>query len=109
MYGVVLLFGGWNERFMLLAAILNFLLFFGKEVWQYSFSAHLHMRAQASRFARSNVTEKSFHHCCRFCGITDKSHPKMDFRYCSKCAGDCCYCMDHLRNHEHVIAKESKL
>jgi hypothetical protein len=26
----------------------------------------------------------------------------MDFRYCSKCSGYHCYCMDHINNHPHV-------
>ena len=41
-------------------------------------------------------------HRCRVCGKTDLTHPQMDFRYCSKCAGDECYCPEHIANHEHV-------
>jgi hypothetical protein len=40
------------------------------------------------------------------CGKTDLSNPKMDFRYCSKCAGNQCYCADHIFNHEHVVVDE---
>jgi Pyruvate/2-oxoacid:ferredoxin oxidoreductase delta subunit len=42
-------------------------------------------------------------HRCYVCGKTDVSHPQLDFRYCSKCAGDQCYCPEHIRNHEHVL------
>jgi hypothetical protein len=41
-------------------------------------------------------------HKCTVCGITEKDNPDMDFRYCSKCAGDYEYCMDHLKNHDHM-------
>ena len=43
-------------------------------------------------------------HQCRICGLTDKMDPQMSFRYCSKCAGGCCYCSEHLQDHEHVTA-----
>jgi len=43
-------------------------------------------------------------HVCHVCGKTDLSHPDLDFRYCSKCAGDQCYCPEHLQNHTHVVA-----
>jgi hypothetical protein len=41
------------------------------------------------------------------CGKTSESHPDLDFRYCSKCAGDQCYCPEHIRNHEHVLTDEA--
>jgi ribosomal protein L37AE/L43A len=40
-------------------------------------------------------------HICTVCGITDKSHREMDFRYCTKCDPPVAYCMDHLTTHEH--------
>ena len=30
----------------------------------------------------------------------------MQFRYCSKCDGDSCYCPAQLREHEHVVRKD---
>ena len=36
------------------------------------------------------------------CGRTDADYPDLEFRYCSKCAGYRCYCMDHINNHVHV-------
>jgi len=47
-------------------------------------------------------------HRCRICGKTDKSNPELDFRYCTKCAGEECYCPEHIRNHEHVLAGDEK-
>jgi hypothetical protein len=45
-------------------------------------------------------------HVCHVCGKTDRTHPQLDFRYCSKCAGDQCYCPDHIQNHAHVVAAD---
>jgi hypothetical protein len=57
------------------------------------------MARQAQQFSRRD--DEPFHRCTA-CGITDKSHPKMDFRYCPECDGQYGYCQDHIRNHEHV-------
>ena len=60
-------------------------------------------RRMAGQAARFGTRPKPFFHRCIVCGITDRSHPDMDFRYCSKCIGACGYCTDHLHNHEHVL------
>ena len=41
-------------------------------------------------------------HRCEICGRTEVSDPNLEFRYCSKCAGDHEYCMDHLYTHQHI-------
>ena len=35
--------------------------------------------------------------------ITDADDGNMEFRYCSKCSGYHCYCMNHINSHEHVL------
>jgi len=37
-------------------------------------------------------------HTCAICRRTEKSHPALEFRYCSQC-GNRCYCIEHLPNH----------
>lgn len=39
---------------------------------------------------------------CTVCGRTELSNPGLEFRYCSKCAGYRCYCIDHINNHTHI-------
>lgn len=39
---------------------------------------------------------------CTVCGRTELTDPKLEFRYCSKCAGYRCYCADHIHNHSHI-------
>ena len=43
-----------------------------------------------------------YRHKCAVCGITDADDPNMEFRYCSKCDGYYCYCMNHISNHVHI-------
>lgn len=46
--------------------------------------------------------ERPYRHKCTVCGRTDVSCPGLEFRYCSKCRGYFCYCIDHINNHTHV-------
>jgi hypothetical protein len=103
-YGWVLLFHDWLSRLLVLASVCNFLLFFGKEIVQRIRSGRRRMAMQAAQ-----VTAKPppYYHRCAVCGITDRSHPQMDFRYCSQCTGAHGYCMDHLRDHQHIKTDES--
>ena len=41
-------------------------------------------------------------HRCTICGRTDVSDPDLEFRYCSRCKGYYCYCIDHINNHSHI-------
>ncbi len=44
----------------------------------------------------------TYRHKCTVCGRTDASNPELEFRYCSRCQGYHCYCMDHIHNHAHI-------
>ena len=44
-------------------------------------------------------------HKCAVCGRTEQDGPGMEFRYCSKCAGNYEYCQDHLYTHKHVTSE----
>ncbi len=102
-YFLVAMFGDWPARLLVLASVCNFLLFFGKEIVERARGGRRRMETQAARLA---VREPAYHHRCTVCGITDRTHRGMDFRYCSKCAGDHAYCMDHLASHDHVVAPD---
>lgn len=41
-------------------------------------------------------------HKCAICGRTEKDGDNLEFRFCSKCAGNYEYCQDHLFTHEHI-------
>lgn len=97
-YGIQTLFGTMNIRLTILASVLNFLVFFGKDIWWRIRSGQRQMALQARRLRET----PDYFHRCEVCGITDKTHPQMEFRYCSHCDGNRGYCTEHLHNHEHV-------
>jgi hypothetical protein len=99
--------GGWPTRLMVLAAVGNFLVFFGRDLVQLARTGRRRMVHQAKQFGARDDTPEPRHRC-RICGKTDLTHPQLDFRYCSKCADDSCYCPEHIRSHEHVVAAPSK-
>lgn len=90
--------GDWMERVLILASVANYLVFFGKEHWSDLRSGHRRRAFQS----RAKEATKALVHKCRVCGLDSDSSPKTLFRYCSKCAGQCCYCPEHIQNHEHV-------
>ncbi|MGA2445414.1 MAG: hypothetical protein ABSG50_08335 [Opitutaceae bacterium] len=104
-YGYMLVVGPWSARLMVLAATGNFLVFFARDILQQLRTGRWRMAHQARVFAASQ-DEHEARHRCRVCGKTDLSHPQLDFRYCSKCAGNQCYCPEHIFNHEHVLVDE---
>jgi len=55
----------------------------------------------AVRQQKKKEAERGYRHKCAVCGRTDASHPDLEFRYCSRCAGYHCFCEDHIFQHEH--------
>ena len=51
---------------------------------------------------QNRAGERPYRHKCLVCGRTDTEYPDLEFRYCSKCKGYCCYCIDHINNHVHI-------
>jgi hypothetical protein len=103
-YGYVLVVGPWPARLLVLAATGNFLLFFTGDILKRIRTGRRRLAFQARTAASQDGHEAR--HRCRVCGKTDLSHPQVDFRYCSKCAGNQCYCPEHIFNHEHVRVDE---
>jgi hypothetical protein len=101
-YGYGLLTGDWVTRMLIIATVLNYLLFFGREhirEWRQG----QRKRTFQSQAKRATAAAK---HVCAVCGISSVEAPRMLFRYCSKCSGQRCFCPEHIRDHEHVIEKE---
>lgn len=95
--GIAVFLGDLSTQLSVAAGVLNFLLFFARDIWQWAMSGKKSMERRAETFANKN---EAFHRCT-ICGITDKTHPHAEFRYCPECAGAPCYCMDHIDSHEH--------
>lgn len=97
-------------------SLLNYVLNFGKDVGRL-FPARRTFRQRqrqrefqkgtrpnpnwASNY-RSKTGERPYRHKCTVCGRTDTEHPDLEFRYCSRCKGYFCYCIDHINNHTHI-------
>ena len=99
----------------------NYLLFFGKDVlnvipvsWRANARRLFRRKSKASGpkvvpFPKAGSYEASaakpqaaYTHRCTVCGRTDVSDPDLEFRYCSRCSGYHCYCIDHISNHSHI-------
>lgn len=98
-------YGGWAIRMMIIASLLNFIIFFftNRNMRKYSprqmkrrydFNKKVHMASQ-SRY------ENGARHKCAVCGQTELDNPDLTFRYCSKCSGNKEYCNNHLFTHTH--------
>jgi hypothetical protein len=101
-YAVGFLFGDWMSRGMIAASVLDYLLFFGRDISRDMKQGHRRMQHQA----KSLRSPQRLVHKCAVCGLTSDEAPRMQFRYCSKCEGERCYCSEHLQNHEHVTRHE---
>lgn len=100
-YGYALIFGLWPVRLAVLASIGNFLCFFARDIIHRLRTGRRQM-AHRARHVATQSEESEPRHRCVICGKTEISHPQMDFRYCSKCAHDECYCAEHLGTHTHT-------
>lgn len=103
-YAFAFLAGGWSQKLLIIASLTNFFLFFGRDIVLSIRQGRRRMEMQTQKIQ----VQQEVRHRCATCGITDKSHPKSEFRYCSRCAEPTCYCEDHLRSHQHTVAAASE-
>lgn len=92
-------------------ALLNFFVFFWTNIsdeisYRRERSKHQssHQTIQfksAVRQQRKKEAAQGYRHKCSVCGRTDTDFPDLEFRYCSRCAGYHCFCLDHINNHVH--------
>lgn len=103
-----------------LVAIANYFLFFGKNVanvfplsWKMKLSRLFRKKSAKSHDPKVITFENrgpykatppkaNYTHKCTVCGRTDLDDPQLEFRYCSRCNGYHCYCIDHINNHTHI-------
>jgi membrane associated rhomboid family serine protease len=97
-YAYQFVFGDWATRLMVLAAIANYLIFFARDIFT---NLRYGRRQFVKKAVRMTQNDDRTGHRCTTCGITDKSHPDMDFRYCPQCDGQHGYCREHIFSHEH--------
>ena len=88
-------------------AVLNFLLFCGEDLFAPFRPSRMQQRQKTVHFKREidriNAQRRAapYRFRCEVCGRTDVTNPELDFRYCSRCVGYHCYCLDHIQSHQH--------
>ena len=95
--------------------LLNYVLFLGSEIKNILPDFLKYRRTKTQRTYRAQSTTyrasaagpqrtaaPSYRHKCTVCGRTDVTNPELEFRYCSKCNGFHCYCIDHINSHVHI-------
>lgn len=104
--GFTFLTGPLSVKLSVAAALLNFVLFFGKDIIQ-----TVRLRGGSLHRMRkfhAKMPQKDTYHRCTVCGMTERDDEDMEFRFCSKCEGSYEYCMPHLKDHEHIVKKEKE-
>lgn len=111
MYGVTMVFSNsWLERALVVAAVFNYLVFFGRDIVRDIRHRHRRMQFQSKALqgkGNNGPRGRRMSHECHVCGLSSIDSPRTQFRYCSECGGDLCYCPEHLGNHEHVKTVEA--
>lgn len=92
-------FGDWGTRLAVAASVLNFFIFFWRDI---VYRIRGGQRSMSRAVTKARTKPKAFYHKCAVCGLTDTDDREMDFRYCSQCSGDQAYCSEHLKDHEHI-------
>lgn len=99
--GYELIIGNVFTKVIIIASLLNFIIFFF--ISRKKMHISLKQRKRKNDFKR-NVEQgnKGPKHRCAVCGRTELDDDDLVFRYCSKCNGNYEYCQEHLFTHEHV-------
>ncbi len=92
-------------------ALLNYLVFCGEWLFDLFRPSNVHKKAaqkaktvefkKAVRRVEKAQNAQGYTRRCEVCGRTDRDFPDLEFRYCSRCVGYHCFCIDHINNHIH--------
>ncbi len=112
-YGVLIVLelfqGNWGDRVLILASLMNFVIYFLMTRNLSRYTPHeVHRRNNFKKNVKQMQPKNAPKHKCAICGRTEKDGANLEFRYCSKCDGNYEYCQDHLFTHEHIKAGTKK-
>ena len=93
----------WPRRIVMVMSLLNFGIFFlsTRDLYRYS-PKEVHRRKVYRQAVQRPQNAGITKHKCAVCGRTELDDPSLEFRFCSKCAGNYEYCQEHLFTHQHV-------
>lgn len=107
LFAAEILMGSFPMNLLPVVALLNYVLFFGDWLFGYFGKEKRQQRKNTVNFKNEQrrihheMKTKAYNRKCEVCGRTDTDYPDLEFRYCSRCEGYHCYCMDHINNHVH--------
>lgn len=110
LYGAFIIYeavvSGWGVRVMILASLLNFIIYFlmmrnYNKVSPREIKRKKEYRKSIYKAQQQATYENGARHKCAICGRTELDDPDLVFRYCSKCTGGKEYCQEHLFTHKH--------
>ncbi|NLT62950.1 MAG: rhomboid family intramembrane serine protease [Clostridiales bacterium] len=90
-----------------IVAILNYLMFCGGWLFDMIRPSRLHKKKKTIDFKKAAKqynraqAKVPYTRKCEVCGRTDRDYPNLEFRFCSKCGGYHCFCIDHINSHIH--------
>lgn len=90
-----------------IVALLNYFLFCGGWLFDWLKPGAKQQRKNTMDFKREvrriqyEQQTKPYSRKCEVCGRTDADFPDLEFRYCSRCQGYHCFCIDHINAHQH--------
>ena len=92
-------------------AVGNYLLYCGQWLFDFLRPASVRGRTrqkaktirfkQAAKKVQAQQRAQGYTRKCSVCGRTDRDYPDLEFRYCSRCVGYHCFCIDHINDHIH--------
>lgn len=95
--------GGCGTRTVIVASLLNFIIYFlMTRNYRRISPQEIHRKQQFKKAVHPQMTPGGTRHKCAVCGRTEKDGEHLEFRYCSKCNGNYEYCQDHLFTHQHI-------
>lgn len=111
--GYEFVMGTLATRVIIVASLLNFIIFFfttrsyarvspGELKRKHEFQKKMRAARQTGNTSTYQGRTVITRHKCAICGRTEIDDENLEFRFCSKCDGNYEYCMDHLYTHEHV-------
>ena len=102
------LMGNMADRCAIVLSLANFLVFFLMTRNPGRVSPRERRRRQEFKRQAKIIPKGGTRHRCAVCGRTEADGEDLEFRYCSKCAGNLEYCQDHLYTHRHVTEDRSE-
>lgn len=95
--------GNWAIRTVIIASLLNFIIYFASaRNYRRISPREIHRKQQFQRAVHPKMAPGVTKHKCAVCGRTENDGDHLEFRFCSKCNGNYEYCQDHLFTHQHI-------